>query len=372
MLRSRVLSAALVAVVALALTSGSMPASSQVTDVTVPSIGTPVGSTPSISIPSVESAAAQTPSAPAVTAPIQAQVSSPTVPAVTVPSVQASPVQTPTISSPTVTTPSVTTPSVTTPSVTTSPITPAGATAPVPGSTLGAAPGATGVTPPHVAAPSGSLTARTTGNTTSGVTQAPAGGGPPTLPSALAASVGSDIALATGELPGSTPAQRLLALRRAVRALRGCLTSLPATERKVLELRAGLGLDRPRTRKRVAELTHLSLEQVRRLERSGLRHLRSLGNGGCGVAPSTTAIAFAPALPTLGADLSGGEVQVLGERTAGGNAPSADDAASRQPQEPMAGSGEAMPDLALLLIPIVVLAFLVFAAKEIRRMLTRT
>jgi hypothetical protein len=76
-------------------------------------------------------------------------------------------------------------------------------------------------------------------------------------------------------------------LRRVVGRLRGCLDGLPVLERRVLVLRAGVGPGGPRSRARVARGTNLSTRRVARLERRGLRRLRDLARGGCGMSASS-------------------------------------------------------------------------------------
>ena len=70
-------------------------------------------------------------------------------------------------------------------------------------------------------------------------------------------------------------------LRVAVRRFGGCLSSLPRRQRRVLRLRAGIGPAEPASRTRVADRLELSLRQVRRAERRGLRTLRRIGTRGC-------------------------------------------------------------------------------------------
>lgn len=91
-------------------------------------------------------------------------------------------------------------------------------------------------------------------------------------------------------------ARRDQRLRKKVLRLTGCIGALPQRERRVLTLRAGLGDDRPQTRRRVARTLHLSGERVRRLERSGVRRLRRLVLAGrCSAAENEGAIGGATA-----------------------------------------------------------------------------
>jgi Sigma-70, region 4 len=78
------------------------------------------------------------------------------------------------------------------------------------------------------------------------------------------------------------------ALREAVLRFQGCLGSVPSRERRVLELRAGVGGTHTRSRADVARLTGLHRKSVARLERRGLKRLRSLADDGT-CASATTA-----------------------------------------------------------------------------------
>jgi len=78
-----------------------------------------------------------------------------------------------------------------------------------------------------------------------------------------------------------------------VRRFAGCLGELPARQRKVLRLRAGIGGQPVSTRRRVGLRLDISAARVARIERRGLRGLRKLDsdNGGCGAATATAASA---------------------------------------------------------------------------------
>ena len=70
--------------------------------------------------------------------------------------------------------------------------------------------------------------------------------------------------------------------------LSGCLDELADTQRRVLELRAGVGEASPRTRRGVARVLDLGVQRVRRIERRGLRRARELDRAGaCGAAVAT-------------------------------------------------------------------------------------
>jgi hypothetical protein len=91
-----------------------------------------------------------------------------------------------------------------------------------------------------------------------------------------------------------------------VQRLEACLVALPARERRVVALRAGLGQRRPITRAGVARLLHIPAGSVRWIERRGIRELRDAerrGNcssaGVAGAAPVTPGTAGLPAAATV-------------------------------------------------------------------------
>jgi hypothetical protein len=69
----------------------------------------------------------------------------------------------------------------------------------------------------------------------------------------------------------------------------GCLDDLSAPQRKVLSARAGVGAGAPRSRTAVARRFDITVKRVVRLERTGLKRLRSLAKGG-GCAPPAGAM----------------------------------------------------------------------------------
>jgi hypothetical protein len=72
-------------------------------------------------------------------------------------------------------------------------------------------------------------------------------------------------------------------LRRAVLQFNSCLDDVSSLQRRVLRLRAGVGAGPPRSRRGVARRLELRPRRVMRLERTGLRKVRSLARGGsCG------------------------------------------------------------------------------------------
>jgi hypothetical protein len=69
---------------------------------------------------------------------------------------------------------------------------------------------------------------------------------------------------------------------------------MPRSERRVLELRAGVGLPRTRSRAEVARLTGLRRTRVAQLERHGLKRLNALAKAGtCASASSSGAFPIA-------------------------------------------------------------------------------
>ncbi len=87
-------------------------------------------------------------------------------------------------------------------------------------------------------------------------------------------------------------------LRENVEKLSGCLLAIPAFERSVLVLRAGLGARAPITRNRLARRLSIPPERVRRAERRGLRSLRRAnGRDGCagrGAGNVSVTVGFTP------------------------------------------------------------------------------
>jgi hypothetical protein len=105
-------------------------------------------------------------------------------------------------------------------------------------------------------------------------------------------------------------------LRRLVAASRGCLAALPAAERRVLVLRAGLGPRDPRSRRATAARLDVPLAAVRRRERAGVRQLRALGGdcGGAAVSPSAASAAGAMLASTpTAATAAGGQARPGGD-----------------------------------------------------------
>ena len=99
-----------------------------------------------------------------------------------------------------------------------------------------------------------------------------------------------------------TAAERAQRIRDLVWQLRGCLGSLPSLERAILLLRAALDRGAPRTIAQVARMTELPSRRVARLERAGLRRLRSLvAAGSCAPATGPSGLR----VPALGGSVAG-------------------------------------------------------------------
>jgi hypothetical protein len=278
-----------------------------------------------------------------------------TVPQVTVPQVTVPP----TPVTPEVTTPTVQTPTVTTPSVSTSSGTANGA---------GEGSGSSGGQSSSGSGQSGSGQASGAGQGGTGASGAGQSG-----TSASGAKSGSS----SGDDPGNGPARDRnhdRDLRRTVLGHEACLGQMPRGERRVLTLRAGVGLAHPRSRAQVQRITGLRRARVTALERSGLQRLRSLAKaGGCGQASSAapgdvtpvTGVSGARGIPD-GASIP--RIAVLGARESNGaGTPSAPPTGSPDSRRPLLHAPDGAVDLAPAIL-FVLLAGLVFAVvREARR-----
>jgi hypothetical protein len=169
--------------------------------------------------------------------------------------------------------------------------------------------------------------------------------------------------------------------------LQGCLGRVPRAERRVLTLRAGVGIGHTRSRADVARITGIRRARVTSLEHRGLRRLRALERAGACAAtssPMTTAPGTMAALPVSGGppgaagQQSGGEQdrgQVLAERQSGSSKPKPkpENEGDSRPSlslpagRPIAAGRNSSFDLTFVLIPLA-LAFLAFVlVREIRR-----
>jgi hypothetical protein len=122
-----------------------------------------------------------------------------------------------------------------------------------------------------------------------------------------------------------------------VQRLSGCLDELSDTQRRVLELRAGVGEASPRTRRGVARALDLRVQRVKRIERRGLHRARALDRadacGGVSASAGGTLIATGSLAGTTG----GGGGTAPGGESLGGGTPSNDDGGSAPADK---GSGD--------------------------------
>jgi len=314
-------------------------------------------------------AAAQLPAAPVQTAPlsialptagsalpvpIPALPALPPAPAVTAPALTVAPLAAPSVSAPSVSTPSLSpsagsVPSVSTPAVST------------PSANGGAAPGS---------APSGAGGSSGAGGT-SGATGTESAS--PAAGSGAGARRGSSVGLSRS--PAAKTRRRDRALRHAVLRFQGCLPRVPRAERRVLTLRAGVGVARAHSRSEVARITHLRRARVVTLERRGLRRLHALDRAGAcqdarqatpSGAPASTAVTPPPGSAAAGPGaLPVG--QHAGDSNTGGaqghRTPTAELSVGRPPSN--LGSGGS--DLTIVLASLAVFAFVLAVTREVKR-----
>ena len=143
---------------------------------------------------------------------------------------------------------------------------------------------------PSTAGAGGGTAAASAGSGASSSSAGQGSAGPADAPSG----VRGDRILAGGGWLGhpvaGVPAQRRLEL--AVERARQCLDDLGPGERRVLDLRAGVGPGTPLSRSQVARRLGLGVSQTRRIERRGLRRLDTLASAGaCGGATSGSLMA---------------------------------------------------------------------------------
>jgi len=145
-------------------------------------------------------------------------------------------------------------------------------------------------------------------------------------------------------------------LKATVARFQSCLSDLPSTQRKLLQLRAGLGPLDPLAPSAVAAQLHVAPARFKRLEQRALRELRSAGSaGGCRqmaeiVAGAESFVAHGFGEPGAGNGASSGVLGVRYEHAPPG-------AGTRRPpseSKPLLGVGIPSADLVfLLLIPLI-------------------
>lgn len=267
---------------------------------------------------------------------------------------------------------------------------------PVPGVQAPSVPGGTapgGVAAPGSGGSAGTPAAPSSGSSTSqGSSPRGSGDGRPARPLREAG------AAAAGRRPASPPisSRSERGLRREVRRLSDCAATLPALERRVLDLRAGLDGATPSPRRTVARRLDMPLAQVRRAERDGLATLRRTDRAsGCAAGGSSTlriswmslmaSVGVAPQLTTMAslqdsatttadADAAGrdraavrGDRASSDEETTVAEAPHAEPDATTRPTAASIGDGSGRPLLTWLMLLVLVLAATAASPALLRR-----
>ncbi len=102
----------------------------------------------------------------------------------------------------------------------------------------------------------------------------------------------------------------------------GCLGELPTNQRRVLRLRAGVGALEPRSRQAVARVLDIRVGRVRRLERRGLRTVRTLGRtDSCGSGGTSPVLSGPEAAAGAGPVLAAAPAASGGSAERGGSSP---------------------------------------------------
>jgi hypothetical protein len=163
--------------------------------------------------------------------------------------------------------------------------------------------------------------------------------------------------------------------------LQGCLARVPRLERRVLVLRAGVGIAHTRSRAQVARITGLRRARVARLERRGLRKLRALArSGACPIATGAdhTTILAPPTFsgPPASGGQTAGRGEVLAEHKSGGDQPGKRPSGANseqsaalpiaRPQSGPGGGGSPM-DLTIIIVPVALATFAFVLFRELRR-----
>jgi hypothetical protein len=316
----------------------------------------------SIPVVGVEARAASQPAVtlPSLTLPT-VTTGSVTVPSVTVPSVIVPSVTVPSVTVPMVIVPSVTTPSISTPSVSSPPV-----DAPV---------------LPRPTAPSGAIPGPAARPSAIAGSGAPATGGAPASDRSARAGTGRGRSTAAaGASRRGRAGRRALRILRRDRALRhvvlrlsSCLGRMPRTERRVLVLRAGVGIAHTRSRREVARIIGLGGARVATLERRSLRRLRALAHeGACAAASAPAPVGLLGGLASSRPPAPKGIVHLLAELPSGGPRTSAPVRVSHggvsigTPTGPVAGSASGLAYRLLALI-LGLTAIAVIVVREVRR-----
>jgi hypothetical protein len=165
--------------------------------------------------------------------------------------------------------------------------------------------------------------------------------------------------------------KRERALKATVARFRDCMGALPGAERRLLELRSGLGAQEPLSPRAAAARLHLTPARAAGLERLALRELRSAARtGGCGrisqiVAGVSAFVAHGLGGPSAGGP-SAGRSEVLGARY--GRAPSSPAAVGRgDSAKPLLDSSFLDAGLVLLLLCALIMVGLTLLDELTRR-----
>ncbi len=128
----------------------------------------------------------------------------------------------------------------------------------------------------------------------------------PSAPAAKRKAAGSGSTSRSKTKAADAAKERERKLRETVTNASGCLDDLSSAQRRVLSARAGLGPAPPRSRTAVARRFDISVKRVVRLERTGLKKLRSLaGNGGCAPPATSDTVVSGATAPTTAAAMIG-------------------------------------------------------------------
>ena len=152
----------------------------------------------------------------------------------------------------------------------------------------------------------------------------------------------------------------------------GCLARLPQAERRVLRLRAGVGIAHPRSRAQVMRITGLSRKRVIAIERSGMKRMRTMAQAGdcgrgSGAATESTQATPAAGAPGRNADLRHSpRIAVRGEREAGG-APAPQPESPPGEHRPLLGAPDDARDLAPIVLAVALAALLFVLIRQARK-----
>ena len=163
-------------------------------------------------------------------------------------------------------------------------------------------------------------------------------------------------------------------MRQAVLRHEGCLAQLPRAERRVLSLRAGVGIDHVRSRAEVVRITGLKRTRVVAIERSGMKRLSTLARAGrCASASGSPATSVdgtsapAPRRPSASAQLRRSpRIAVHHEREAS-REPAPRPQPSSGDSRPLLGTPDDARDLAPIVLAVALAAVLFALIRQARK-----